>query len=347
MSKGIPSKKAILFSFSLCYLTLIAGLRNYKYVGVDMIRYSRHYENAAKYSFRRSLYYSDTSQLYYASNWISRHVGWSFQTYVLIVSVFCVSVFGWYIYKWSKSPFLSLFVYLGVGSYTFLYSGLKQSIAMAVMLIAVDQYNEKHFSAAFMVLVIAFFFHPSAIIMLPYFIISKVGINKLVLLSYFMILILSIIFRIQLGRILTLIYDETYLGHYSSRGRLGGTAIFVLGILIIYALLNYDDIKIAGSQKCKYLHGLFIMFIIQVCSSYAYSFTRINLYYMVSIMTLVIPQVVTECHTVFKAGRGTPYLKILSQGAIIVIMIALFYGHIRSESLQNYYFLWQNGSFLK
>ena len=97
---------------------------------------------------------------------VLRTMGASVQDYLIIVSVFTVYVYLWFIRKYTTDLWLSVFYFITMGVYTFTFAAIKQTLAVAFLLIATDRaINKKYINFVFWVL-IAELFHPYAFVYL-------------------------------------------------------------------------------------------------------------------------------------------------------------------------------------
>lgn len=342
ISKNDDTKKnkAIFILFTI-FIIVVVAFKDIYSIGVDIYRYSKHYDTIKQMSLEQVINHYDSSQLYYCLNWICGRLNLEFKSFVALLSTFIVSVYSWYLYKYSKSPFLSYLICMGMGCFTFIFSGLKQSLAMAIVLIAIDQFMQKKHAQMIVIFIIAFFIHPTSIVLLPYFIIANRKIDSKLILGYFIALLLSIIFRMQLGAFLTKLFDDDYLDRYTSGKAIGGTFILILSIAILYLWVNKKSILTPGSEQCKLFHSLIITLIIQVCSSYAYSFTRLNLYNMMSFITIIVPNLLYSDDVKERFEKNI----IIYRGLFIIcfstVMISLFFGYVKSDQLESFRFIWE------
>lgn len=338
-----PKNKKVLVILIFLQLIWLICLRDTVSVGVDMYRYSKTYATLSQSKFIDSfLYNKGSSGLYYLSNFLFSKIGFSFEQFVVIISVFSVGTVGWYIYKYSPKPILSIFIYMGLGTYLFAFSGLRQTVAMAVMLIAIDRYNNGLKYQTVIYITIACLLHTTAIVMIPYFVISKMKITKFIVMAYLLLMSIFIMFRVQLGNLITLIYDVDYLGKYESSVSLGGTAILFILILLLFLLINYGYLRRESEKEIGLLHSLILTVIIQVMSSFAYAFTRVNYYYMQSFIILALPESLekSKLNKRFKTGASA-FEKTVSL-LIIIVMLVLYFTSINSDTtLLNYTFFWE------
>ena len=339
--KVYPKKKQRILFFAFAVLGIFAGIRLVPGVGVDMGRYFYHFRRITYSSLSEAYSYSATNKLFYIIMWAAGKIGLSFQLYTFFITLFCVMTYTWYVNRNSNSHFISVYLYLGLGTYTFLFSGLKQSFAIALGLICMDALLNYRYFKALCFLFLAVLVHPTAVIIFPLFFLSKIHLNNLVIAAYLVIVGIVAIFRTRVGSLVTLLFAEDYWGHYESKGSIGGTAVFVIIMWLLYLIFNYKNITKKGNEHCLFFHALTIMLIIQLCASYAYSFTRLNLYFMTSIIPIVVPSIVENDVANHTFGRGWKIVRIMYMAVIIALMIYLFNNHIIGESLTEYRFCWQ------
>ena len=97
---------------------------------------------------------------------ILRTLGVSVQDYLMIESLFVVIVYLWFVRKYTTELWLSAYYFITTGVYTFAFAAIKQTMAVAFLLIATDRaINKKYISFVLWVL-IAELFHPYAFVYL-------------------------------------------------------------------------------------------------------------------------------------------------------------------------------------
>lgn len=90
-----------------------------------------------------------------------------YQMFIILISAFVMLVFGRFIYRYSASPVQSFVYYWGLWFYTFNFNSLKQSIAMALILLAFDSILERRLFRYLVCMAFATLFHFPAAIFLP------------------------------------------------------------------------------------------------------------------------------------------------------------------------------------
>jgi len=110
------------------------------------------------------------------------------QMFIFCISAFCQAPIFYFIYRKSTSPFYSLLIYLTFGIFTFSFSGIRQTLAIGLFLIAVILADEQKWCEFFLLVVLASTIHKSALIGLVAYPLSKIRIKrngKLLLLGLF------------------------------------------------------------------------------------------------------------------------------------------------------------------
>lgn len=88
--------------------------------------------------------------------------GFSVQDFLMLYSVFTVSVYMWFVRKYSKNILFSVFLVFTIGVYTFTMAAIKQTVAVAFLLIATDFAIRKKYIPFAMFVAVAMLFHPYA-----------------------------------------------------------------------------------------------------------------------------------------------------------------------------------------
>jgi transmembrane protein EpsG len=319
---------------------LVLGLRN-AVVGVDLVRYSLHYEYLENVedvggAFR----YSALNPAFWLLNYVVTQLGIPFQGFISLVAAICVSCIVYFVYRNSSAPLLTFFCLLGMGFFTFLFSGLKQSLAMSTALIFFDVHLRDRIKASLFWLVLSIMFHWASIVLIPMFFIGKMKMTRSLVFVYIIAFVFLLLFSRFFGEAITSLMVEGYVGHYKSTDEIGGIAIFSLVISVLYVFLVYHK---KSSTETYFLHGLVILCMIQLCSSYAYAFTRLNLFYMGGIMSVVVSMLGNK-DNIKKTSILYSSREIVTFGFSllwVLVMIHLFWTHIESENLGDYMFCWQ------
>lgn len=240
-------------------------------------------------------------------------------------------------------PFMSILLYMGLGVYTFAFSGVKQSIVNSIILLVFDCLIQKKYKMSILLLIVSILIHPTSIAFLPILFVDKIPLNSITMLFGSFIMLISAIFRLQIAEIITILGDESYIGVYESKGSIGGTTILLFALCLFYIMSCKNEFE--GKQKTnrikKYLLFIGVLSIFfQLLSSYAYSFTRLNFYY-IEFMTIIVPESLNSNRTKSFFIEYYGVFKVAFCILLAALMLSLYFGHIESELLVNYSFMWE------
>lgn len=321
-------------------LGMVIGLRDYTTAGIDLIRYNYTYESALNKPISEALNLRDGANAgFFLLNYYCSNLGISYQLFISIIGIICVFFTLLFYYQYRSSNILSVLAYMGMGVYTFQFSGLKQSIAMVLILWMIHFWLNGKKRIAFSFLFVAILFHPVVCICIPYLILSSLQLNKWYIILALLLLAVLFVFRVQIGNYITLIYDEGYVGRYESTGRIGGTFLLLLYILLLYYCTFSEIILHRGSLQREFFIILCLACGVQVLSSASYAFTRLNLCYV-----QFIPVILTQIYDGAGLKREVLTRNILRIGLlpILYILYEQFLGSLEGNDLLNYQMILRN-----
>lgn len=155
----------------LLTLSLFSGVRSYQ-VGTDSVNYTRAFrEQMSTYSFRfnENVEYGYQLLQYTLLNFTYNYF-WLF----FLSAFFIVFSFLTIIKRYSINYWLSVYLYLTLGSYAFFFNILRQGIAVSITLFAIPYLLEKKLVKFICIILVASQFHISSLALLPfYFIVNS------------------------------------------------------------------------------------------------------------------------------------------------------------------------------
>ena len=320
-------------------LTLLLGLRDIETGGIDLIRYEGTYETLSRANSIISAY--ETRQgdnlLFFLSMFLSGKLGISFQYFLFIVAALSVSACMMFYYRYCNYPLLCIALYLPT-CYIHQFSQLKQTIAVGIAVIAYMLLRNNKIKWAYLVLVIAILFHPTALVMIPFFFLCKYRANPLLLISLFVVSFFVFLLRMEIGEFLTRAFYSQYLDKWESKEGITGMAILFIMITFFYLILMPLRRNVSKERYLiisSYLYALIIAMTIFFCSSYSFAFTRLNNYYM-----MFVPLALSEIaeFDIWKSLSKYPVFAMF--GIIMYVMIDWFLKMVISQQLYMYKFYW-------
>lgn len=226
-----------------------------------------------------------------------------------------------YIRKYSSDCFLSLILYITIGSFTFQLTGLRQALAMSICALAITFAIERKLFHFIGFVVLATLFHKSALLFLPVYLLGAKSVKKKKALLFAIaaaILFLSGEIVIQFATILD--YQD-YVGDSGVEDGGGWTYIAIMGITLLSYLLNKGKKEKVLEENSANSDSFFFAMVIFALATYLvrYDFRiaeRISNYYRMGIIVL-LPNTLTKIND--------PSIRLLAKLACGFLAIALFF----------------------
>lgn len=331
--------KDLFYIIVCCQLCILLIFRDWESCGIDLFRYNTSYEWFKCVNINEALNIRDGANiLFFFTSAFFAKANIDFQVFVSLISAIYIPSVIFLYWKKTNYPLISIFIFLGMGAFIFSFSGLKQTLAMTFVIWAYLLHDIGKNKLTFLLLLIAVLYHPTALILLPFFLIRKIPITKNIFYLNLFIFIIVLFFRMQIGQVLTLIYAEEYIGRYESTGDLTGVALFLIILFTLLLFFKPVSNKIyRDEQYIIFNDSFYILFfgvLIQLCASYSYSFTRLNYYYI-----LFLPIAISNIIDFSKAKplfRITGLKYVVFCVFMIYLMSSLYFEGVKSEELEDY-----------
>ena len=280
------TKKNMFYWIATVIMCLFSGLRYA--VGTDYFTYQYIFENSGistVANFKGGKGFLVASKLI---NYLTNNT----EVHFFIFSVFMVFMIMFFIFKKSQFKFLSVSIYLGLGSYFVSFNIMRQYIAIGIVVIVIDLLDKKYCIRYYIVILIAATFHATALIMIPVKIVFRLKWTKKV---YFIILVLGIGFYLNVNTIVSaLTFDKRMAayanGYYTNTGA-NKITFLVYAVVFIFCGLNSKKIK--GGINNKYFKLMFIGLIFTIVGMKALIIVRMAAIFNLGIL-IVLPEVVVN-----------------------------------------------------
>lgn len=297
--KPHPSKPASRFRYAVVaglFLFLLMGLRKYT-VGNDIYRYIQGLQSAIPEFSERIFIYDEWG--YQAFLVILKKIGIASQGYIIITSAIIVASFTIFYLKYSRNIFMSFFLHLTIGLFTMSMSGIRQTLAICLILLAFHFAVKKKLLGFLVVIIVAQTFHNSAIVFLPVYLVKNIDITRkkgillLVITSSFLFI------RTTLTPLLEIFVPDRYITRYE----LLSDAFKVNPLLIIIAfaipaacLVFWKKIEFINPNEKRIFSILFIL----ACMNLFFNILSLNSnmlgrlsFYFLPFITVLIPNVIS------------------------------------------------------
>jgi hypothetical protein len=317
-SKKNSINKSIILFFSIWFVMLAFRHIN---CGIDLRVYESHFYNISKLDFFNALTYSSLEQFYYAFNYFVAQVYPDFRLFLIVTAALCAGIPGWFYYKESKFAPLTILLFVTNACFVMFYSGLRQSLAMLFAIPAYYMTKQKRLVPFILIVVLAKFFHNSAIYMLLLYPVFHTQLRSK---HFFLIMLLITFFFIFKAQIFTAVlpfFNEKYSG--AAIIETNGYTMWIMFILfLVYSFWVLDDSKM--NADCLGLRNIIvIMTLIQGFAAINPIAMRMN-YYFILLFPIIIPKLMEH------PKEGAENIVRISRWIMVVFFMFYFFFSIHS-----------------
>jgi hypothetical protein len=283
----IDRKTNIIFiGFCCLFIFLIQAFRSSS-VGVDVSGYLLGYNilntmdiwNGEQYQ-NYEIGFSVFSQFLY-------FLGCSEQAYLAVIAAFIIIPIGYICYKYSKNSFLSLFIYITLGFFTFSFSGLRQIMATAITFFSFKYVTQKKYIKFFICILIAMSFHKSAVIFLFAYPLYYLEIKPIYYLGIIPLFIGVFLYK----ETFFLFFHQLYYEGTVTSFDITQAYTMLIVMIIVLILSNIFKNNQVSNFHHVYENYLLVAIFIQIFASISNTIMRIGYYYYLFII-LLIPEII-------------------------------------------------------
>jgi hypothetical protein len=318
-----------LYSFiAAVMLIAVAGLRGLS-VGIDTVQYANTYEGVKLLDFSELFVGVEVEHGYRLFQYIIEQLFGDFQFLLIFVAILYVGIVSQLIYKYSDSPLMSYILFIGFGFFTFGMSGIRQTIAMAMIVMAFNYMVKKKLGGFLFSILLASSFHVTALIFLPSYWFTKLKLNKKAIFLFIVVALALVGLQNEIREILMSYakneYDEIETGGY-------GMYFFIVFSVVLGIVYRQPFIK-----KHDYNQYFFYMLVatamIMPVAQFNPAVMRLWLYYFL-FMIIYIPNVLSAINN--------RIIRLIGISCYTLTAILWFFTEvIRVSELENYQFFWQ------
>ncbi len=212
---------------------LIAALRGAT-VGGDSYQYVVMLKRIAENDLSYALNYYDKDPVFGGFVWIISRFTSSYTVLFTIVAALFVGSVWYYIYKYSKDPCLSIIFLLAFNLYQFSLTGMRQTIAMSLVVWAMIFLYEEKVKRAVIFTLIASLFHLSSLIFLFAILLRKFKYNINTLLFSVFAMVIVFLNRSRIAKLMIFLINDR--GYEVADKNAGLTMLFVIFVLYVYCI---------------------------------------------------------------------------------------------------------------
>ena len=316
--------------FSGAVYFLLAALRSSR-VGGDSFNYRNMFESIEGKSLQQIFLKSDRDPVFYAFLGVLRKMTDQYWVMFAVIALFFVVTVWIYIYRYSDDPVLSVVVLLAFNLYQFSLTGLRQTIAIGFVVLAIMAINENKKILPYVFVIIGSLFHSSALVFLAIPILRHLRLNAKVLRFSGVLLFVCFMFRRNIASVLVRYLGER--GYELEISESGSTMMLVIAFLFAMALLFIREYADSDEDyRIPYYIGWFAVFFEFLVTSQNIFF-RVAFYFLIAFVTLV-PNIANRAKNI--TTRRT-----LKVGLYVVLSVQYLFFTMGSCYILPYTTFWQ------
>lgn len=284
--KNVKSQKNFL-KISFIILFVFLAIRG-ESTGTDLPNYHFFYDLLSYYNIKdllKSNYFEIGYTLYsYIIHLISNG---NFRFFLVVTAFFSLIGIYDFIKRYSKNYLLSIIVYICLQYYLFIFSGLRQGIALSIVCFSIRFIVQRKFWKFLCLVCIATTFHLSALIFLPAYFLSEYDINDKKLFFAIGLIIIIYIFRYNI----VYLFASLFFSNYSLNDNFGNGYSLLVIYFVIFIFISIFKRNFLGKEELKLnnicYNYLYIGILIQVLATVEGNAHRATFYYLITILCTI------------------------------------------------------------
>ncbi|MEA5012881.1 MAG: EpsG family protein [Angelakisella sp.] len=290
-------------------------------IGFDYFSYETIYNDIVKLPFGQAVSTDiyKSFPLYAALNWVIGAAGGNYTILLLLCNILMTGCVFWVIWRYSKLPWMSVFVYITLQFFAHTMNLFRQSIAMAIILLAYGALRERKPIPYFILILLAATIHISALVMLPvYFIINLEPNWK----QYAVLGGGTLLFYIFSDTLFTLVTSTIFTQYASYKDSIywKGSSAYYLVVPAIYfgiVLLFRKKLMEMDSRNKILINSAFYTFLLYFLMTRHFIFERLSIY-VFPFAVLLIPEIIDsfKLETLPEPSKGGKLSKEIRQARL-------------------------------
>lgn len=319
--------------FPMLYIIFWTGIRTQF---VDTAAYIRTYASIPANSLQSICEYAqgyDKDQLFYFLSGVFKYIfGDNYHYWLFAIALLCGLCVIRQIYKYSDSPFFSLYLFMTMSIFTWMMNGIRQFIVISILFAFSDWLIDKRKRWIYIIVVIVLsFIHSSALFTLPFIIVvmlAKPWDWKMILMIAAIVVAIS-----YAGPFLDFLTETVAQDYAETLDTSGGSSLLRTLVAAVPVVLSFIGRKLIQAKDDQYLNLCVNMSLVNVLIYALSSFTngiligRMPMYFQVYNL-LLLPWLIKNCFT--KESR-----QILT---IMCVVCYLVYFVYQATIAGNYYY---------
>lgn len=203
------------------------------------------------------------------------------QILVFTAALITHTIIVYILYNYSRLIEISLFVYITGGLFLVSMNGIRQVLAAAIAFIAIKYLINGNMIKYFLIIILASFFHQSALILLPFYFLVRARAWSKATIGLIVISVVIVIGYDQFSSILFSAIEDTQYGHYKdfSEGGANMLRVAVSSVPIILAYLGRYKLREIMPTSDYIVNMALVGLLFMLISTQNWIFARFSIYF--------------------------------------------------------------------
>jgi len=266
-------------------LFFILALRH-ETVGNDLLNYKYYFQIHSNSALKDLMSY-ETESLFKVFNWLIGRITDNYQWYLTIVAAVCLIPIAKVYCEDRTHSYLKIIVFVNMSVFVMLFSGIRQSIAMAVGMVAYMFVRKKKLVAFILAVIVAIGIHHSAIMLAVMYPAYYMVLRKKHFYIIIPTIVITYVFNQQIFTFITSAlssYTDAYEAEIAGTGAFGSLILFVL--FAIFSHVVPDESKM-DQDMLGLRNYMFVAVVIQCFAPLHMLAMRMNYYFILFIPLLL------------------------------------------------------------
>lgn len=267
-------------------LIFLLSLRD-ETIGKDLSNYKYYFERISALDFGE-IFSSDLEYLYVILMWAVSRFTNSYQIFLTVIAIITVVPMAIIYCEDRQNGFLKLVLFMNMSTFVILFSGVRQSIAITLGLVAYEFVKRKKPLFFLLFTFLAFGFHNSAFMILFFYPLYYVSLRKkhlwFIVPSVLLVAIFNKYIFSALSLVISFLFGEKYIATIDKTGAY--TSLILFGLFAIFSYVFPEEEEM--DRETLGLRNFLMMAVIIQCFASIHNLAmRMNYYYIIFIPMLI------------------------------------------------------------
>lgn len=284
---------AVLFIISACKAIVVNG---------DLINYANVYISLQYRSFSHLYMAWRAEEMkdigFYSVGKVFADMGVSTEVWMASIALLFAGLAAWHIYRNSRQPWISVLMLFTL-YYSFTLSGLRQTMALAVIFYAYECIKKQQLKHFLLAVFVAYLFHSSALVFLPAYWIARMKINWKQPLMVITAVIITLVFPDIIRELIErLAWNDSLRGYSDTETTLSWAGFVIQVFIACFCTLFKRDVSLAEAERREEIDAFLNCMVIGLCAQSASAVVaesfRVSYYYSICCIAAVPNVIMTN-----------------------------------------------------